>query len=152
MVTMRMSLAKKAGIVAVGVAAGISMFAAVALAAPVLPAGTTAATHGNRGTCTNCHAFAAPVVKPPVVTPPVVTPPVVKPPVVTPPVVKPPVVTPPVVKPPVVTPPVTPPAPPVVAPKPGHDDHDRDVAKPAKAPKHAPAKRHKSKSHQHHDD
>lgn len=61
--------------------AGATMFASVALAAPVLPAGTTVPAHGARGTCTNCHTFAPPAPPaPPVVTPP--TPPA--PPVVTP--------------------------------------------------------------------
>ena len=76
---MRMTLPKKAGLVALASIAIVAVFVATALAAPVLQPGVTSAP-GMSGVCTNCHTYATP----PVVTPPVVTPPVVTPPTTTP--------------------------------------------------------------------
>jgi hypothetical protein len=131
---MHTSPAKKAGFVAMAATAILAASVATAFAAPVLPAGTTSGPHNGRGTCSDCHTYAAPVVKPPAPAPaPVVTPPAPAPaPVVTPPAPAPapapaPVVTPPVVAPaPVVTPPVVAPVPaPVFTPTAG-EDNDRD--------------------------
>jgi hypothetical protein len=80
---MQRVISKKVKLVSLAATAIVAVSVATALAAPVLQPGTTVAPHGNRGTCTDCHTYAAP----PVVTPPDVTPPVVTPPVVTPPVV-----------------------------------------------------------------
>lgn len=64
---MQISLKKKVAAVTAAAAVIVALFAAVAVAAPVLQPGTTSAP-GMSGTCTNCHTYAttsaAPAAKP----------------------------------------------------------------------------------------
>ena len=53
------NIGSKIALVCATTAIGVTMFAGVALAAPVLPAGTTSGPHNSRGTCTSCHSYAA---------------------------------------------------------------------------------------------
>jgi len=140
---------KKAALVVATAVASISIIAAVAYAAPVLPAGTTTGPHDSRGVCADCHTFAA------VVTPPVVTPPSTDTtPVVTPPSTDTtPVVTPPSTDTtPVVTPPSTDTTPVVTPPKTDESDCVRHPnAKSAHHKMHDAKKAHKAdKAHKAH--
>ena len=121
---MQRTFGKRAAIVVAAATVVVALSASVALAAPVLPYGTTSAP-GMSGTCTNCHTYAPAPTPAPVVTPPAPTP------APTPA--------------PVVTPPATTPAP-VVTPTKGDEGKD-DVEKAATPKKHHHKKHPRSRAH-----
>jgi hypothetical protein len=58
--SMRKHLGKKLAAAAAATVVVMALAAGSAFAAPVLPAGKTSGPHNGRGTCSNCHTYAAP--------------------------------------------------------------------------------------------